>query len=111
MEAAAADLVPFKTFCFRAGKRIDIIPMYQSKHFHPLELGEKLARMKVPMLALEEKCYLTIMSQNKSEKDARRTTLPGPVPLLKEILDVKCTELIGFYSTTRQQKILCIRVL
>lgn len=45
--------------------------MNQSKYFNPLELGKALAGMEAPMLDLEEKCYLTIMSQNKSEKDAR----------------------------------------
>lgn len=79
-----------------------IIPVYQSQHFHPLQLWasspEKLARIEVPVLELE-KCYLTITSQNKS---AKRTALPAPVPLLKGILHVKCAELIGFYSATLQ---------
>lgn len=84
MEAGTADLVPIETFCFRAGKGIDIIPMYQSKHFHPLELGETFAGMEVPMLYLEEKCYFIIMSQNKSEKDARGLLCQCPFPCSKK---------------------------
>lgn len=82
MEAITADPVPFATFS--AGKGIDVIPMYQSKHFYPLQLGEKLAGMEVSMLDLEEKCYLTIMSQNKSEKDATGLFCQCPLPCAKK---------------------------
>lgn len=86
----------------RKGISRAIIPVYQSQDFHPLQRwassSEKFARIEVPMLELE-KCYLTITSQNKS---AKRTALPAPVPSLKEILDGKYAELIGFYSATLQ---------
>jgi len=75
-------------------------PNVSSEHFNPLELGKELAGMEAPMLDSEENGVISPLCLKIKVRRMREdySASAQQSSLLKEILDVKCAELICFYS-------------